>query len=98
MDVTDPQGNEAGEHGVIILSTTADYLAGKPLKGVVVSKRLHWAKPNRRVEVPWEPGGHPKTGFSVRCAAMCDWKVTIDLNHINSYGGHVSTKYTDKIL
>ena len=98
MDVTDPQGNEVGEHAVLILITKKEHLEGKPLKGVVVSTKLNWAQKDRRVEMPYSPGfRHIKTGFSERCAAMCDWIVDIDLSHINSWGGHVGKKWMDEI-
>ncbi len=98
LDVTDPQGNAAGEHAAVILTTKDEYEAGKPIIAVVISSKLHHAPKDRMVMLPWQRGGHPRTGLSMRCAAMCDWLVTVNEDHINSYGGRVFGKWLEEII
>ena len=39
-DVDDPQGEPAGEHAVIILTTNDEFEAGAPIIGIVVSSKV----------------------------------------------------------
>ncbi len=101
MDVTDPQGNPAGEHAVVILTSNEECAAGKPIKGVVVSSKLGKTAQDREAEVflPYsKTGRHPITGFDKKCAAKCKWRVVIQREHINRYGGFVGKKYTEEII
>lgn len=101
VDATDPQGNPAGEHAVVILTSKNEYAAGEPIKGVVVSSKLGKTADDRKYEVllPYLNGRrHPLTSFDKKCAAKCNWRLTVQEHHISRYGGFVGKKYLDKII
>jgi mRNA-degrading endonuclease toxin of MazEF toxin-antitoxin module len=98
LDVTDPRGIPVGDHAAVILTTKAESESGELLKAVVISSKLQHAAKERMVELPWSRGGHPRTGLSKRSAAMCDWIVTVNEDHIRKYGGLVSGKLLDQIV
>ena len=98
LDVTDPQGNPAGEHAAVILTTKDEYEAGEAIKAVVISSKLHHAAKDRMVELPWSRGRHVYTGLSKRSAAICDWVVNVRKDHIREYAGRIYGKWLHEIL
>lgn len=94
LDVTDPQGNPAGEHAAVILTTTAERNSGQPIKAVVISSKFHGLPKDDIVEVPWQRGGHIHTGLSKPSAAICSWKIKVeDVAHIRKRKGKIPDKW-----
>jgi len=88
-NVVDPQGNQAGKHYAIILTSKDEYAAGKPLRAVVVSSKLGYTAKECMVMMPWARPKHPQTGFSEKCAAICCWIVQIQETDIIQYGKYI---------
>ena len=75
-------GKTVGRHRGIILNTSGEIETGEPLLVVVISSKLTLAKPEDMVMLPSKAGGHPVTGLTKSCAAMCDWWLTIPQSDI----------------
>lgn len=99
-DFLDPQGNLAGPHRAVIISSNEDIRDGKPIRVIVISSAFHLAKPEDRVELPYLqcPGGHVHTKLTKKCAAMCRWMPAIEQGDIADYGGWVRGKWLVQIL
>lgn len=96
----DPQGNEAGPHRAVIITPTEDIEAGKPIRVVVISSKLHWAKAEDMVILPFFPtsAGHPVTRLKKKSAAICNWRPAIKEADITGYGGEIKGKWLFSIL
>ena len=99
-DVVDPQGRPAGEHAAIILTTKAEYAAGQPIKAVVISSKLHLGTPGAMVMMKHlkRERGHPRTGLTKKCAAMCNRIVSVEESDIRRYCGLIYGKDLEEIL
>lgn len=77
--LTDPQGNPVEPNTVICLTGKDEYARGSPIKAVVVSSQLHHTTADCMVVLNglWAKGGHPQTGFTKKCAAICCWVVEV---------------------
>lgn len=87
-NLVDPQGNCVPDHRGVILTTNADYKAGKPIRVAIISSKfnhdddgivkLDGLNLNR-------PGGHPQTGLTKPSAIICKWSPFIAEDQIISY-------------
>ncbi len=59
------------------------------LEVVAISSRLPQPLPDDHVLLPWHPRGHPRTGLTRKCAAVCTWLTQILPSDIQSVAGLV---------
>lgn len=97
-DVIDPQGNPAGEHTVICLTTKDEYALGSQVEAVVVLSKLHYTTKDCMVIMPSANGGHPQTGFDRKCAAICCWVVKVKEKNILRYGNRIYGSLLRQVL
>ena len=85
-NVLDTQGNPTKDHRAVILTTNADYKAGKPIQAVYISSKLNYTSQDCLVMLRHAKGGHPQTGLDRPSAVICDWKnEDVDEDNITSF-------------
>lgn len=99
-NLTDTQGNPTEDHRGIILTTNADYQAGKRIKVAIISSKLNYTTADRMVILNYlkRPGGHPQTGLDRPSAVICDWTPFVDEDDITSYGNIIYGKVLLEII
>jgi hypothetical protein len=95
--VADPRGN-VKPHPVVILIDKAEILLDQPVPGVVISSSIPNPLPAKCIAVPWSRDGHPYTGLNRRCAAVCDWLVTVPPSEMLFIRGKLPDRYLLEIL
>jgi hypothetical protein len=90
-------GKSIGRHPAVIVTSTANNLAGKPIAIVGISSKLHLAPKEDQVALAWFRGGHSISGLSKKCAAMCDLFQTTTEAAILLYRGWVTKKNLEQI-
>jgi hypothetical protein len=89
-NVIDSQGNPTADHRAVILTTKADYEAGKPIQAAYISSKLDYTSKDRMVTLKHARGGHPQTGLDRPSAVICDWlNREVDEEDITSYGNMI---------
>jgi mRNA-degrading endonuclease toxin of MazEF toxin-antitoxin module len=102
-DFVDSTGRKrAGPHRAVIISSTDDIEAGKPIRVAVISSNLSLAATEDMVNLPFLKtiSGHPHTKPNKKSAAICSWLCWIAKEDIgpDDYNGHVRGKYLHDIL
>jgi len=67
-NMLDPNGKNPKPRPAVIVSESNDSCIV-----VAISSRLDIATNETHVMLPWESGGHPKTGLNRKSAAVCFW-------------------------
>ena len=92
IDMLDPNGrNPKLRPAVIVAATETGFIV------VAVSSRLDIATERTHVMLPWESGGHPRTGLNRKSAAVCFWYEIVGADRFVITGKHVSQQYVDAI-
>jgi mRNA-degrading endonuclease toxin of MazEF toxin-antitoxin module len=82
-DMLDPQGRNPKDRPALVVSRDEDISPGEPLIVVAISTlRPGAAQPQWTVKLPWDRRGHPRTGLTTNCVAVCDWIEEIDEGRI----------------
>jgi mRNA-degrading endonuclease toxin of MazEF toxin-antitoxin module len=76
----DPAGRNPKRRPVVLLTSQEEVPAGNPLIGVGITGTLPAPLPSDYVLLPWHRSRHPYTGLTKKCAAWCNWRVTIPPN------------------
>lgn len=99
-NVIDSQGNPTDDHCGIILTTKADYEAGKPIRVAMISSKMKYSTPDRIVKLKHlkRPGGHPQTGLDRPSAVICDWKPIIKEDDITSFGNRIYGAILEEVM
>jgi len=99
-NVLDSQGNPTADHRGIVLTTHADYQAGKPIRAAMISSKLNFTTADRMVKLKHlkRPGGHPQTGLDRPSAVICDWTPIIQEDDITSFGNMIYGSVLAEIL
>jgi len=85
-EIADANGIRKGRPVVII--TPDDQITESSLLEVVaITSRMPNPLPTDHVLLPWQAGGHPRTGLNRKCAAVCSWMGQIAANDIQSVAG-----------
>jgi hypothetical protein len=71
----------------VIVTATADIVAGKSLHVVAITTRLPTPLPDDHVMLPWDRQGKARSGLRRRCAAVATWQATIALGDIQQVVG-----------
>src|SRR5713226_1360039 len=66
----------------VVVTTTADIAAGKPVRLVAITTRLPHPLPDDHVLLPWDRQGKARSGLRRRCAAVARWQVEIPVGDV----------------
>ena len=69
----DPNGKNPKDRPAVVVG-----IDGEQLIVVAISSRMDLFNVSTHVKLPWEHGGHPRTGLNRPCAVVCFWHDTID--------------------
>ena len=73
----------------VILTPTDRITPSGPLDVAAITSQLPQPLPEDHVLLPWHAQGHPHTGLSRKCAAVCTWLARILPDDIQSVAGIV---------
>jgi hypothetical protein len=74
---------------VILLTPDERITPSEPLEVVAITSRLPQPLSDDHVLLPWHPRGHPRTGLTCKCAAVCTWLARILPSDIQNVAGLV---------
>lgn len=83
-------GSRGLHHGAIILPQDGIGLAATSLEAVFITKNDDYEKDGEYVPLPWQNGGHRRTGLSVQSFAACHWKAILGDDDTYELRGWVS--------
>ncbi len=98
IETCDPQGRNLKRRPVVIVQRTIDIKAGDPFVCVAITGAVPTKVPEDCVLLPYQAGGHPRTGLKKRCAAMCSWFFKVTEDQIIEYMGIVPKAQLEAIL
>ncbi len=87
-EVEDANGIRKPRPAIIITPTDRISPSGT-LEVVAITSRLAQPLPEDHVLLPWHPRGHPRTGLTRKCAAVCTWLSRISESDIQNVAGLV---------
>lgn len=87
--ILDPQGRNAKSRPVVVVVPPVDNDPATTLGVIGVSTQIGMAPADVCVSLPWQNGGHPRTGLSARCEAVCTWLETITVANVEREIGQV---------
>lgn len=96
--VPDPQGRNAKQRPLVIVSPDEAIQRNEPLVAVAISTSYDQLDPAEYVILPWHPQGNTRTKLKARCAAVCTWLVEITATDITKFGGLVPPSQLSEIL
>ncbi len=89
VELVDPQGRNPKCRPAVIVTADKDISPDGDVWVVAISTQLEEAPPEAQVELPWQRGGHPRTGLKERCAAVCTWLEKVSVAKIKETAGVV---------
>ena len=94
-NMLDPNGRNPKRRPAVIVSDRSQSFIV-----VAISSRLDKATDKTHVMLPWESGGHPKTGLNRKSAAVCFWyeEVSEDRFIDTTFHHRVSQQFIDAII
>jgi hypothetical protein len=95
--VVDRNGHEKSRP-VVVLTPSGEIKPGAVLAGVAVSSAPTLPRPPEHVPLPWQNGGHPRTGLNRPCWAICPWIVAFPFEAVEDIAGIVPTKILNEII
>ena len=98
VEACDPQGRNLKKRPVVVVHPTEKITPGEPFFCVAVTGEIPKDPPADCVLLPYQQGGHPRTGLRKRCAAMCPWLFEITEDQIIEYMGLVPKSQLEAIL
>jgi mRNA-degrading endonuclease toxin of MazEF toxin-antitoxin module len=96
-ELADANGNRKVRPAVVV-TPTADIVAGRPLRVVAVTTRLSTPLPNDHVLLPWDPRGRARSGLRRRCAAVATWQAEIVVGDVRQVVGHLPPAVIGELL
>jgi hypothetical protein len=96
-ELADPNGFLKVRPAVIV-SPTADILAGQPVRVVAITTRLPNPLPPDHVLLPWDPRGRARSGLRRRCAAVTTWLAEIPVISVRQVVGVLPTAALNALL
>jgi hypothetical protein len=92
--VIDTNGDMAGPHAAVILTTKEEQAAGEPIRAIVISSRFANVPVDQRASIPHSNRGrHPYTGLDRPSAAIGKWRITVNLDDVTRFGFVLSGRY-----
>jgi mRNA-degrading endonuclease toxin of MazEF toxin-antitoxin module len=98
LETCDPQGRNLKKRPAVIVTPTSEIEEDKPIVCVAITTDIPHVQSEDFVLLPYQNGGHPRTGLSKRCAAMCSWLVVIREDEIIGYLGKAPKPQLELIL
>lgn len=89
MELLDPQKRNRKCRPAVVVTPDADIRADGEVWVVAISTQLDDAPADAQVELPWQRGGHPRTGLKERSAAVCTWMEKVSVTAIQAVAGVV---------
>jgi mRNA-degrading endonuclease toxin of MazEF toxin-antitoxin module len=89
VELLDPQSRNPKCRPAVVLTPDADIRADGEVLVVAITTQLQEAPPEDQVELPWDRRGHPRTGLTERCSAVCTWTQKVSVASIQGYAGTV---------
>ncbi len=81
----------------MVVTPTAELLAGGPIFIVAVTTVLPDPLPDDHVMLPWSRPWHPRTGLNMPNAAVCRWLMQVEESQIMERMGIVPARKLVKI-
>ncbi len=97
-EVLDPQNRNPKKRHLVIVSRHDQIEAGKPFWCVAITGTLPRKLTNAYVLLPFHRSGHPRTGLTKRCAAVCSWRLEINESQVIAYVGRLPNDRLEAIL
>lgn len=94
----DSNGQNLKKRAFVIITPTAIIKLGDCVVGVAISTRISNPPLSKQIVLPWQHYGHPKTGLSVKSAAICDWFTEIPLHELQDIKHWCPQSHLLKIL
>jgi mRNA-degrading endonuclease toxin of MazEF toxin-antitoxin module len=98
VETCDPQGRNLKKRPAVIVTPTTEIQAGNPVVCVAITAELPRKLTDDFVLLPYQRGGHPRTGLRKRSAAMCSWLVVVTEEEIVGHLGRAPKPQLDEIL
>jgi mRNA-degrading endonuclease toxin of MazEF toxin-antitoxin module len=98
VEICDPSGRNPKRRPVVIVHPTEKIKPDEPIYCVAITGEIPKKVPDNCILLPYQLGGHPRTGLRKRCAALCSWVVKITEDEIVEYLGIVPKSRLDAIL
>jgi mRNA-degrading endonuclease toxin of MazEF toxin-antitoxin module len=89
VQVADPRGQNPKIRPAIVTSSNEDIQERRPLSLVAITSNVVEPLPENQLELPWDLAGKARSGLKKRSAAVCDWLVTVEQDHIERIIGHL---------
>lgn len=92
VDMLDPNGrNPKLRPAIVVAATDSGFIV------VAISSRLDIATDSTHVMLPWESGGHPRTGLNRKSAAVCFWYEIVTEDRFITTGKRVTQQHVEAI-
>ena len=83
---------------LIIITSTSEIMLDGPVLAVAVTTTFPNPTPRSCVELPWYRNGHPATGFARRCAAVCNWLVSLRPSQVDEIKGYLPSRWLSLVI
>ena len=98
VELLDPQARNPKCRPAIIVTPDADLREDGEVWVVAISTQLDEPPIEAQVALPWDRRGHPRTGLTQRCVAVCTWMAKVSVASIQGYAGIVPGRQLLDIL
>ena len=82
----------------VVMTPTADIVAGSPLHVLAITTRLRTPLPDDHVLLPWDPQGNVRSGLRRKCAAVASWQAEIAADDVHQVVGILPPAVIDELL
>jgi hypothetical protein len=82
----------------IVVTATADIVAGRSLRVVAITTRLPNPLPDDHILLPWDRQGKARSGLRRKCAAVTTWQAEIAVQDVQEVVGILPPAVMDVVL
>jgi PemK-like, MazF-like toxin of type II toxin-antitoxin system len=82
----------------IVVTATADIVAGRSLRVVAITTRLSNPLPDDHILLPWDRQGKARSGLRRKCAAVTTWQAEIAAQDVQEVVGILPPAVMDVVL
>jgi mRNA-degrading endonuclease toxin of MazEF toxin-antitoxin module len=98
VETLDPQGRNAKERPVLIITPTACIQGEAEIVAVAVTSTFTKPLDPTEIPLPWHRQGHPRTRLNRECVAKCHWLVRFRPSDVRHQAGVVPQVVLQRIL
>ncbi len=98
VELLDPQSRNPKCRPAVVVTPDDDIHDDGEVWVVAISSQLAEAPAEVQVALPWQRGGHPRTGLKEPCAAVCTWMAKVRLSDVRGTAGTVPGRQLLDIL